>query len=185
MRTLIAAIGFLAAVPSSAQVPQDRSFDSNGVRIRYVEQGAGEPVMLIHGYTRSVESNWIESGVFEGLAKDHRIIAFDLRGHGKSEKPHDPGSYGGETVQDAIRLLDHLGIRRAHFVGYSLGAIITAKLLTTNPERFITATLGGHAGYRNWRAEYDESALRYATELEGDVPFGSLIVAMTPSDGPS
>jgi pimeloyl-ACP methyl ester carboxylesterase len=87
-------------------------------------------------------------------------------------------------VQDAVRLLDHLKIPRAHVVGYSLGAIITAKLLTTNADRFLSATLGAHAGYRNWRPEYDRSAQRTALELEGDVPFRSLAMAMTPSDEP-
>jgi pimeloyl-ACP methyl ester carboxylesterase len=122
--------------------------------------------------------------VFQALAKDHRVIAFDLRGHGRSEKPYDPATYGEAMVRDAIRLLDHLQIRRAHVVGYSLGAIITAKLLTTDPNRFVTATLGGHAGYRNWKPEYDGSSGRYAAELESDVPFRGLVVAMTPADEP-
>src|SRR5215510_1197064 len=144
---------FLAAGVSA----QDHFFDSNGVRIRYVERGAGEPVLLIHGYTRNLDTNWIDTCVLENLARDHRVIAFDLRGHGNSGKPHEPAAYGGQMVQDAIRLLDHLKIQRAHFVGYSLGAIITAKLLTTNADRFLTATLGGHAGYRNWKPQYDQS----------------------------
>jgi len=172
------------AVSSSAQVPQDQFFNSNGVQVRYVDKGTGEPVLLIHGYTASIERNWVETGVFQALAKDHRVIAFDLRGHGKSGKPYDPAKYGDEMVRDAIRLLDHLAIRRAHVVGYSLGAIITAKLLTTDPDRFLTATLGGQAGYRNWKPEYDRSAERYAAELESDVPFRGLVVAMTPSDEP-
>jgi pimeloyl-ACP methyl ester carboxylesterase len=121
--------------------------------------------------------------VFQNLVTDHRVIAFDLRGHGKSGKPHEPSAYGAEMVPDALRLLDHLGIRRAHIVGYSLGAIITAKLLATNPERFGTATLGGHAGYRNWRPEFDRNAERTALEFEGDVPFRSL-ETMTPADEP-
>src|SRR5687767_3727453 len=102
----------LVLVPSttSAQVPQDRFFDSNGVRIRYVQQGSGDPVLLLHGYTINLETNWIQNGFFANLAKDYRVIAFDLRGHGKSGKPYDPGAYGAEVVQDAVRLLDHLKI---------------------------------------------------------------------------
>jgi pimeloyl-ACP methyl ester carboxylesterase len=184
MRQLIVAMGLALASRAIAQTT-DKSFNSNGVQIRYVEQGAGEPILLIHGYTRSIETNWLETGVFQDLAKDHRVIAFDLRGHGKSGKPTDPAAYGSDMVQDAIRILDHLGIRRAHVVGYSLGAIITAKLLTTNPDRFLTATLGGHAGYRNWKPEYDRNVEARATELEqADVPFRGLVVAMTPSDEP-
>jgi pimeloyl-ACP methyl ester carboxylesterase len=184
MRSTVAALVVLLTSSLVAQAPPDKFFDSHGVRIRYVEQGSGDPVLLIHGYTRNIESNWIEPGVFQNLAKDHRVVAFDLRGHGKSGKPYDPAAYGGEMVQDALRLLDHLSIRRAHVVGYSLGAIVAAKLMTINPERFVTATLGGHAGYRNWKPEYDQSALRYATELESDVPFRSLVVSMTPRDEP-
>jgi pimeloyl-ACP methyl ester carboxylesterase len=180
MATIFLAV--ILSTPGLAQ--QDQFFDSNGVRIRYVESGRGEPVLLIHGYTQSLETNWIDTGVFTALAKDHHVIAFDLRGHGKSAKPYEPSAYGREMVQDAIRLLDHLNIRRAHIVGYSLGAIITAKLLTTNGDRFFTATLGGHAGYRNWKPEYDRNIETYAAELEGDMPFRGLIVAMTPADEP-
>src|SRR5262245_42949024 len=128
MRFLLAAVGLLVGLQATAQQPPDKFFNSSGVQIRYVDQGSGEPVLLIHGYTLSIETNWIEPRIFQSLAKDHRVIAFDLRGHGKSGKPYDPTSYGREMEQDAIRLLDHLGIRRAHVVGYSLGAIITAKL---------------------------------------------------------
>lgn len=134
MRIVVIAVGLIVASLTSAQVPQDKWFDSNGVRLRYVEQGTGEPILLIHGYTQNIETNWLDTGVFQNLAKDHRVIAFDLRGHGKSGKPHDPTAYGQAFVQDAVRLLDHLGIRRVHMVGYSMGAIITAKLLTTNAD---------------------------------------------------
>jgi len=183
MRRLLVAAALALASRGFAQ-PISKSFNSNGVQIRYVEQGAGDPVLLIHGYTASIESNWMDPGVFQELAKGHRVIAFDLRGHGKSGKPTDPAAYGAEMVQDAIRLLDHLGIRRVHVVGYSLGAIITLKLVTTSPDRFITATLGGHAGYRNWKPEYDRNAEPRAVELEGEVPFRGLVVAMTPRDVP-
>ena len=184
MRLCIVGLCVMAATLTAAQPSQDRWFDSNGTRIRYVEQGSGQPLLLIHGYTRSIETNWIESGVFQELAKSYRVIAFDLRGHGKSDKPHDPAAYGREIMLDAVRLLDHLRIQKAHIVGYSLGAVIAAKLLTTNPERFLTATLGGHAGFRNWRPELAQSAERTALELESDVPFRSLVVAMTPADEP-
>ena len=184
-RALVLLALFLGALYTFAEGQlADQYFDSNGVRIRYVEQGSGDPILLVHGYTANVEVNWIETGVFANLSRDHRVIAFDLRGHGKSDKPHQPAAYGREMVQDAVRLLDHLKIPRAHIVGYSLGAIITAKLLTTNPDRFLTATLGGHAGYRNWQPQFDAIALRNAAELESDVPFRGLVVAMTPPDEP-
>jgi pimeloyl-ACP methyl ester carboxylesterase len=64
--------------------------------------------MLIHGFTASIESSWIDTGVLPDLARDHRVIALDLRGHGKSDKPRDPRAYD-ELGLDVIRLLDHLG----------------------------------------------------------------------------
>jgi pimeloyl-ACP methyl ester carboxylesterase len=181
---VVSAVALCTVATFAQTVPPDQYFDSNGVRIRYVEQGNGAPVVLIHGYTASIEANWSEPGVFSNLSRDHRVIAFDLRGHGKSGKPHEPSAYGREMVRDAVRLLDHLRLQRAHIVGYSLGAIITAKLLTTDPDRFLTATLGGHSGYRNWRPQYDDSARRNAAELESDVPFRGLVIAMTPRDEP-
>jgi len=163
---------------------QDKFFDSNGVRIRYVDVGTGEPVVLIHGYTNFIEGNWIETGVLENLSKDHRVIALDLRGHGKSDKPHDPKAYGTQLGLDVVRLLDHLNIARAHIVGYSLGGVITAKLLTTSPDRFITTTLVAASGRRNWNAEAERNAEATAVELESGVPYRSLILRTAPSDQP-
>ena len=158
-------------VMSVASAADDRFFDSAGVRIHYVEQGTGEPVVLIHGYTVDLNEQWIATGVFPALASSYRVIALDARGHGLSEKPHERSAYGPEMGLDIIRLLDHLGIRRAHIVGYSMGAHIVAQLVTTHPDRFITLTLGGASGRRNWSgddqhrvdvefAEMDEGMLR-------------------------
>jgi pimeloyl-ACP methyl ester carboxylesterase len=110
---------FLFTLVPTIVSAQDKFFDSSGVQIRYIEQGTGEPVVLIHGYASSIERSWIEPGVLPNLARDHRVIAFDLRGHGKSGKPKDPKAYGTEMGQDAVRLMDHLKIQRAHIVGYS------------------------------------------------------------------
>jgi pimeloyl-ACP methyl ester carboxylesterase len=163
---------------------ESKSFNSNGVRIHYVDEGAGEPVVLVHGYTNYVERNWIETGVLPNLAKNYRVIALDLRGHGESGKPHDPKAYGAELGLDVVRLLDHLKITRAHLVGYSLGGVIAAKLLTTNANRFITATLVAASGRRSWTAESQRNAEAAAVELEGGVPYRSLILATAPSDLP-
>jgi pimeloyl-ACP methyl ester carboxylesterase len=162
---------------------EDKFFNSNGVRIRYVDQGTGEPVVLVHGYTSVIERAWIETGVFPNLAKDHRVIALDLRGHGKSDKPHDPKAYA-ELGQDVVRLLDHLNVARAHIVGYSLGGAITAKLLTTNPDRFITSILGGSSGRRRWTDQDERDAEAAAAELEGGLPYRALILSTAPTDQP-
>lgn len=174
----------LSAQAKPAAVPPDHFFDSQGVRIRYVEQGQGAPVVLIHGYTGTLDRHWINPGVFADLAKDHRAIAIDCRGHGKSAKPHDPAAYGAAMAQDIVRLLDHLKIARAHIVGFSMGAIITAHLLTTNPDRFITATLVAHHPVHQWTSADTEAAEASARELESDTPFKSLIVGLTPPGTP-
>jgi pimeloyl-ACP methyl ester carboxylesterase len=145
---------------------QDKFFNSNGVRIRYTEQGSGEPVVLVHGLTGNIELNWVETGVMQGLVKDYRVIALDCRGHGKSDKPHDPSAYGGEMGQDVIRLLDHLHIRKAHMVGYSMGSRIIGHLLTTDPDRFRTATLGASPPRRNWSTDDERRFRERADQFE-------------------
>jgi len=175
----------LIALMSTAVCAQDKYFDSNGVRIRYLDQGSGQPIVLIHGYTSNVERSWMDTGVFANLVKDYRVIALDCRGRGKSDKPQDPRAYGGEMGQDVVRLLDLLKIARAHIVGYSMGGNITAQLLTTNPDRFITATLGGASGRREaWGAQSEQAAEEEAVELENGIPFRSLILRIAPIDEP-
>ena len=78
--------------------------------------------------------NWKLPRVFQKLSKRYRVIALDNRGHGKSDKPYDPAQYGLELVDDVVRLMDHLGIAKAHVVGYSLGGFITLKLALRHPE---------------------------------------------------
>jgi len=164
----------LAGIHAQAQAPVDKWFDSNGIRLRYIDSGSGVPIILIHGYTRSLESNWIAHGVFADLSKDHRMIAYDLPGHGKSEKAYEPSAYR-DMVSDPIRLMNHLGIKRAHLVGYSMGGGVVAKVAVTHPDRLITAILGGHSGYREWESSDDKFYENSARELETDVPFRSLV----------
>jgi pimeloyl-ACP methyl ester carboxylesterase len=159
----IAALALLATAPLSAQ---DQFFDSNHVRIRYVDQGRGEPIVLLHGFTGDIEAGWISTGILPELARDHRVIAFDLRGHGKSGKPHDPAAYGREMVLDIVRVMDHLSIRRAHIIGYALGANIVAKLLVMQPDRFITATIGGAGGRLPFTPAEIKAAEDEATQFE-------------------
>lgn len=162
---------------------QDKFFNSNGVHLRYVEQGKGDPIVLVHGYTSNIERSWVETGVLANLARDYHVIAFDNRGHGKSDKPHDPKAYGDEMSKDVVRLMDYLKIQRAHIVGYSMGGRIVAKLLTTNPGRFYTATLGGSAGLRNWTSSSEKAAEIEAAETESG-SFRSLILLIAPTDRP-
>jgi pimeloyl-ACP methyl ester carboxylesterase len=121
--TVVLALFFVYS--ASAQTPlDDRFFTSEGVRIRYVDVGRGEPVVLVHGFSSSLDANWRSLGIIEKLSKDFRVIALDCRGHGESDKPHDAASYGINMIEDVTRLLDHLAVRRAHIVGYSMGGAI-------------------------------------------------------------
>ena len=151
---------------ANADAAEERFFDSAGIRIRYIEEGWGEPVVLVHGYTSDAEAQWTRTGVLQALATRYRVIALDARGHGRSGKPHDPAQYGPEMGFDILRLLDYLDITRAHIVGYSMGAHIVAQLATTHPERFLTATLGGAPGRFSWSLEDQQRVEREAAEME-------------------
>src|SRR5580658_5080285 len=106
---------------------EDLFFDSNGVKIHYTVQGKGEPVVLIHGYAVNIPLNW--GAVLPGLAGNYQVIAIDNRGHGKSDKPHDAASYNPKLMAgDTIHLMDHLKIRQAHIVGYSMGGFLTSVI---------------------------------------------------------
>jgi pimeloyl-ACP methyl ester carboxylesterase len=172
---------FLLVAGSAAA--EDRYFDAGGVRIRYVDQGSGPPVVLVHGFTGDIERSWLNTGVLPDLARDYRVLALDLRGHGHSDKPHDPRAYD-EIALDVIRLMDHTGVKRAHVVGYSLGGIIIAKLLTTHQDRFLSAVLGG-ASYRRARGESaDEATEAAAREIEAGL-YRALIISTAPTDEPA
>ena len=121
------------------------SFQSDGVRIVYWDEGEGEPILLIHGFASNVATNWIDPGWVRTLTESgRRVIAFDNRGHGQSEKLYDPERYGAPTMaEDARRLLDHLNIERADVMGYSMGARITAFFARAHPTRLRRAVLGG------------------------------------------
>jgi len=168
------------AIISSVGAAQDNYFDAGGVRLRYVEQGKGEAVVLVHGFCIDAQLQWGGSGIIRGLSADYRVIALDLRGHGKSDKPHDPAKYGREMGLDIVRLLDHLGIRRAHVVGYSLGGHITSQLLTLRPERFISATLIAGSGRFGWSAELAKEAEVDASEMEHECISRSLMTRLSP-----
>ena len=121
----------------------DETFDSNGVPIRYQVYGEGDPVVLVHGFASSIQGNWANTGWIEVLAPIRQVVALDCRGHGESGKPHDPESYGTEMSDDVVRLMDHLGVETADLVGYSMGAMISLRLLVDRAERLRSVVLGG------------------------------------------
>ena len=167
------------ACVSRPGVTQDKFFDAGGIRLRYVEQGTGDPVVLVHGFTNTAEI-WSASGIMQDLSRNYRVIAFDMRGHGKSDKPHDPAKYGREMGLDVVRLLDHLGIRRAHVVGYSLGGHVTSQLMTLRPDRFLSATLVAGSGRFGWNATLAKEADQDASEMERECISPSLMARLGP-----
>lgn len=122
-----------------------QSFDSDGVRIAYLDEGEGEPILLIHGFASNVAANWIDPQWVRTLRQaGRRIIALDNRGHGESDKLYEPERYGApEMAEDARRLLDHLGIERTDVLGYSMGARIAAFLVFAHPGRVRSVIFGG------------------------------------------
>jgi pimeloyl-ACP methyl ester carboxylesterase len=124
---------------------EDRSFvASDGVKLHYWSVGQGPPIVLLHGFSGSADM-WLFDGVAAALAKNHRVLALDCRGHGRSDKPHDPARYGPQVALDTVELLDHLRVAKAHIHGFSLGGWILGYILTQRPERVLTAAFVGHA----------------------------------------
>jgi pimeloyl-ACP methyl ester carboxylesterase len=178
-------LGVAQALAAAPGVPalQDHFFDSNGVRIHYVDVGDGDPVFLLHGNGGSVEE-WQAADVLQNLSRDFRVIAMDARGHGKSDKPHDPAAYGRELSLDVLRLMDHLGIKKAHVVGYSMGAQTVAHLIVIKPERFASAILGGAPGRFYWTEKDISQANENAVEREHDCISRGMIEARAPVGAP-
>ncbi len=133
----------LALVVAGAGAAGAEEFDSGGVKIHYQVEGTGEPVILIHGLLANARLNWEWPGIIAELATDRRVIALDCRGHGLSDKPLGDDQYGVKMVDDVVRLMDHLNLKKADIVGYSMGGAITMKFMVLYPERVRSAVLGG------------------------------------------
>jgi len=121
------------------------SFSNGDVEIAYLDEGTGEPIVLVHGFASNKDVNWVAPGWVETLTRaGRRVIALDNRGHGQSSKLYDPAAYHSATMADDVRaLLDHLAIARADVMGYSMGARIAAYLTGNHPARVRAMILGG------------------------------------------
>jgi pimeloyl-ACP methyl ester carboxylesterase len=141
----------------SAEKPKDGWFTtSDGIKIHYLEMGQGTPVILVHGFRSSAERNYFANGLAQTLAKNHRVVAIDCRNHGLSDKPR-PNTPG--TPKDVVELIDHLGIKKAHFQGYSMGGNIVSHLLVMIPDRIISLSMRGMGIPEvdpQWRAKIPE-----------------------------
>ena len=121
------------------------SFHNGAVEIAYLDEGEGDPILLVHGFASTMNVNWVYPTWVSELRKDgRRVIAFDNRGHGDSGKLYDAGAYDIATMAgDVIALMDHLNLERADVMGYSLGSRMTAVLARHQPQRLRSAILGG------------------------------------------
>ena len=120
-------------------------FDSDGVTLAYIDEGAGDPILLIHGFASNSTVNWRNTNWIRTLNNEgFRVLAIDNRGHGQSQKLYDTEQYGARIMaEDVRRLLDHLHIARADIVGFSMGARISAFFTLSYPERVRSVVFGG------------------------------------------
>jgi pimeloyl-ACP methyl ester carboxylesterase len=121
------------------------TFVRDEVRVAYLDEGQGEPIVLVHGFASNKEVNWVFPGWVALLTgAGRRVIALDNRGHGASAKLYDPAAYQSSIMAEDVRtLLDHLSLPCADVMGYSMGARIAAYLALAHPQRVRSAVLGG------------------------------------------
>ncbi len=131
-------------VPTTTPVPSSGTFDSDGVKIHYETFGQGAPIVLVHGFMGTIQSDWVDTGLVEALEPVRRVVALDNRGHGESDKPHDPEAYSFDMMgQDVVNMMDYLGIEKADVFGYSMGAAISTWMLIHHQERLNSVILAG------------------------------------------
>ena len=122
--------------------------NNQGIRIHFEVEGQGPPLVLVHGLSSSLES-WRTCGYVSGLKQDYQLILADVRGHGGSDKPDDYNAYDAKALaEDLTTILDELGVQKAHYFGYSMGAWIgfngVARYFS---HRFNSLILGGFSPY--------------------------------------
>jgi pimeloyl-ACP methyl ester carboxylesterase len=122
-------------------------FDSNGVRLHYEVHGPerGAPLVVVHGFASDYRLNWVGTRWQEALTgAGFRVFGLDCRGHGHSDKPHDRAAYSIDIMAgDVARLLDHVDVPAADYLGYSMGARIGLQVVLEFPTRVRRAVLGG------------------------------------------
>jgi pimeloyl-ACP methyl ester carboxylesterase len=119
----------------------------DGIHIHYEVEGAGAPLVLMHGALTGLEM-WHELGYTDALRDEYRLILIDARGHGQSDAPHDPAQYRPESMTgDVTAVLDAVKVAAAHFLGASMGAAIGFELARRVPERLRSLVLLGYGRY--------------------------------------
>jgi pimeloyl-ACP methyl ester carboxylesterase len=186
MRYAIVALVYAVLIPSMHAV--EKNFDSEGMKIAYLDEGHGEVVVLLHGFSGSTPERWTKvpftQTQFLPALKGYRVLAPDHRGHGKSDKPYLPEKYGAELAADVVRLLDHVKVKKAHVVGYSMGAMVAGKLLVSHPDRLLSVTFGGGGPLFNQPKVFTEVIDATVESLEKGEGMGCLIIALIPEGQP-
>ncbi len=153
----------------------DQQFTAGGVTLRYRDVGTGDAIVLIHGYTATLESML---GIANALPPEYRKVAFDVRGFGRSTKSGDPAQYGQLMADDVVHLMDSLKIERAHLVGHSMGALIAANVAARYPARVISASL--LAGPFWAEPEMSNESRRWTTDLDSGAGLSNFIKWLLP-----
>jgi len=108
---------------------------NDGLRIHYKVTGSGEPLVLYHGLT-GLSERWRDTGYVSSLSDEYRLILIDARGHGGSDKPHDPATYGRlRQAADVVAVLNELDIATARFWGHYMGGDAALTLGRHHPDR--------------------------------------------------
>lgn len=139
----------------------------NGAEIFFSEQGAGDGVILVHGFAASTQENWVKAGWVQMLARaNRRVVAIDLRGHGQSAKLRQPADYSlGLMAGDVLAVVEHLQIKKPDLIGFSLGARVVLELLKQRGDRFLLGVLCGVGDVLlNPRMDRDPEAFAKAME---------------------
>jgi pimeloyl-ACP methyl ester carboxylesterase len=139
------------------------TIQANGLWIHYEQEGdPSQPtVLLVHGFASSGRDNWVDSGWVKALrAAGRRVVYLDCRGHGASDKPHDPAAYGLDTMAaDVEELLRYANARSVDLFGYSMGARISLHLLTRSKATRIRAAILGGVGEHTLGPRRDSAAI--------------------------
>jgi pimeloyl-ACP methyl ester carboxylesterase len=147
----------------------------DGVRIAYDVRGEGKPVVLVHGYASSRVQNWGSTGWIDRLSQHgFRVVSFDCRGHGFSEKPHDPQAYGDRMLDDITAVMDAADTKDAYLLGYSMGAQLSIRFMMLNParvKRVAAAGVGEKYFSENvaWRGQIADAMLIQDSKLIDDL----------------
>jgi pimeloyl-ACP methyl ester carboxylesterase len=137
----------------------------NGVRLYYEVTGKGAPLVLVHGFACGIRS-WDPQ--VRALSRSHRVIAYDVRGHGISEAPEDPGAYSQPVLVDDLQaLLAYLGIRRAAVGGLSMGGNIALNLALAHPKMVSALIVADTGAGSDNTAEWVAGARAFADVLDG------------------